>query len=339
MSSRSPNASASQFGWDFQYNAGIVMMLKNIKDAKSVRIEGKTEDIELELNDGQKIFGQAKGFVDPADVHNAKAKLSKALETLAEDVKTGRAKSLVYVTNSPNPFNDDKTISRFSGEYSHVPYKDLPKSCQDTIAEMCAKSHITLPMESFSVLVFDFCGDGENRYRIVRQLANELLAELGLSDRGWGTRAVERWQIEFTHNASQKDLDRTVTKGDMIWPLVVWACEGKPRVEDIEGFDPGEIDEIEEKYRTLIADNVDRFEFVTKVNAAFDDFRVKSINQADGPAGMYRRFVSSEWSKFRSDFDLSDCDERVAQGVISIILEKIIRSNRIISRIRQGVRL
>lgn len=339
MGTPSPNASASQFGWDFQYNAGIVMMLKNIKDAKSVRIEGKTDDIELELNDGQKIFGQAKGFVDPTDTHNAKAKLSKALSTLSEDVKTGRAKSLVYVTNCPNPFNDEKTISRFSGDCSHVPYKDLPKSCQATINEMCSKSHLDIPVESFSVLVFDFCGDGENRYRIIRQLANELLAEIGLSDRGWGTKVVERWQMEFAQNASQMDLARSITKGGMIWPLVVWACEGKPKAEDMKGFDIAEIDEIEEKYRSLISDGADRFDLVTKVNAAFDDFRKKSSTQVDGPTEMFGRFVSSEWSSFRSEFDLADCDERVAQGVVSLILEKIVRSGRYIRKIRQGVRL
>ena len=34
------NASASAFGWDFQANAALVLMLENIKNAKSVRVEG-----------------------------------------------------------------------------------------------------------------------------------------------------------------------------------------------------------------------------------------------------------------------------------------------------------
>ena len=38
------NAASVEFGWDFQHNAGIMIMLMNIKDAKSIKIEGKSED-------------------------------------------------------------------------------------------------------------------------------------------------------------------------------------------------------------------------------------------------------------------------------------------------------
>ena len=44
------NASASAFGWDFQVNAAIVLMLENIADAEFVRVEGETEDIEITLS-------------------------------------------------------------------------------------------------------------------------------------------------------------------------------------------------------------------------------------------------------------------------------------------------
>ena len=43
------NASASAFGWDFQANSAILLMLENIKDAKRVRVEGADEDIEITL--------------------------------------------------------------------------------------------------------------------------------------------------------------------------------------------------------------------------------------------------------------------------------------------------
>jgi len=43
------NASASNFGWHFQINAAIVLMLENIEFADAVRVEGATQDIELYL--------------------------------------------------------------------------------------------------------------------------------------------------------------------------------------------------------------------------------------------------------------------------------------------------
>ena len=52
---KSTNASASAFGWDFQSNAAIMLMLKNIKVATSVKVEGKTEDIEITLDNGNVI--------------------------------------------------------------------------------------------------------------------------------------------------------------------------------------------------------------------------------------------------------------------------------------------
>lgn len=42
------------FGFDFQINAAIVLMLKNIKSLETIRIEGNYEDIELQLK--QKVF-------------------------------------------------------------------------------------------------------------------------------------------------------------------------------------------------------------------------------------------------------------------------------------------
>lgn len=46
--SKSRRANAVIFGFDFQVNAAIVLMLENIEDLKSLRLEGNYEDIELE---------------------------------------------------------------------------------------------------------------------------------------------------------------------------------------------------------------------------------------------------------------------------------------------------
>jgi len=35
------NASSSAFGWDFQSNAAIMLMLKNMERASKVKVEGK----------------------------------------------------------------------------------------------------------------------------------------------------------------------------------------------------------------------------------------------------------------------------------------------------------
>ena len=44
---KSRRANAVLFGFDFQRNAAIILMLENIKELQSIRLESKNEDIEL----------------------------------------------------------------------------------------------------------------------------------------------------------------------------------------------------------------------------------------------------------------------------------------------------
>lgn len=73
------NASASAFGWDFQANSAILLMLENIKEAKRVRVEGANEDIEITLQDHTKIYAQAKAVEKPDDTSHVIDKLTKII--------------------------------------------------------------------------------------------------------------------------------------------------------------------------------------------------------------------------------------------------------------------
>ncbi len=57
------NASPRVFGFDFQVNATIFLLLDNIKELKAIRMEGASEDIELTMNNGSQIMAQAKGII------------------------------------------------------------------------------------------------------------------------------------------------------------------------------------------------------------------------------------------------------------------------------------
>lgn len=62
-------ATSLLFGIDFQTNAAIVLMLENIKEMSTVRVEGE-EDIEIQLNDGSYVLAQAKSVVDSSTDYN-----------------------------------------------------------------------------------------------------------------------------------------------------------------------------------------------------------------------------------------------------------------------------
>ena len=78
--SKNRRAQAVFFGFDFQVNAAIVLMLENIQELNSLKLEGNYEDIELELNTGEYILAQAKSVEKSSvDFQNVRNNLKKAL--------------------------------------------------------------------------------------------------------------------------------------------------------------------------------------------------------------------------------------------------------------------
>jgi hypothetical protein len=330
----STNASPSAFGWDFQVNAGIVLLLMNIGEAESVKIEGTTEDVEITFANGQKVFAQAKSIFDPDDTSHAIDKLEGALKTLNNASTSPEAERLVYVTNSPNPFIDVKTMTAFTGSCAYLPYANLPQVCKDRIDTICTRQRHTLPRNNLAVLVFDFRGDGENRYRIVKEKVNELLAQLSLSDRGWGKQTLNIWHSEFGHNASQHDLQKCVTKKQMIWPLIVWLCEVGADDVRFNDCDESESNELLTRYKVVICDSAERFEFVTKVMTAYSGFEpgLQSKTRTD-------RFVSERWEDFKSEFALPNAEDSILGKIVKIAVHNVIKSRRHIDSVKKAVNL
>jgi len=115
---KSTNASASAFWWDFQSNAAIMLMLKNIKIATAVKVEGEKEDIEITLDNGNTIYSQAKSVFDPYnDFNNVIAKLKAGLKTLNSVGDIENVAQLIYITNSATELGVSETYVRPNEDY------------------------------------------------------------------------------------------------------------------------------------------------------------------------------------------------------------------------------
>lgn len=195
----SRNATPSSFGWDFQINAAIVLMLDNIKAIKSVRLEGKKEDIELLLESNQNIYAQAKSVMQIDDYRNVRRNLKAGLETLNDDAEHKDYHKLIYVTNSPNPFNLENTMSAFYG-HSQLSYADLPKTCRDIIdneivnkpLQYINKSNLEIHTIPF------FTDDFQQRYRVIKDGVDKFLYELNNNTRGMADELLKIWQHDFS---------------------------------------------------------------------------------------------------------------------------------------------
>ncbi len=146
-------ANAVMFGFDFQVNAAIVLMLENMNDLKSLRLEGNFEDIELELENQEYILAQAKAVENSSiDFKNVRANLNKALFSLSEGAQKSNTKQLILITNSPNPLNEDSSKNLFLG-VAHREYKTLPESSQSLINNYLSKIEQPLATNKFMVQI------------------------------------------------------------------------------------------------------------------------------------------------------------------------------------------
>lgn len=154
--SGSSNASPEVFGFDFQVNATIFLLLDNIEELQSVRMEGATEDIELSLNNNKQIMAQAKSVVKGStDFSNVRSKLKKAIETLSA-ADGNSIEQLILITNSKNPLNDEFSKGYFYGLPTRIGYDDLPKESQAIIDEIADKIDKPLDKHKFRIYYFMF---------------------------------------------------------------------------------------------------------------------------------------------------------------------------------------
>jgi len=331
----SRNATPSSFGWDFQINAAIVLMLENIKTIKSVRVEGKKEDIELLLENKKNIYAQAKSVMRIDDYRNIRKKLKMGLETLNDDAAHQDYHKLIYVTNSPNPFDLDNTMSAFYG-HSRLSYTDLPQVCKDIIDNEIANKplqYIDISNLEIHVIPF-FTDDFQQRYRVIKDSVDKFLFELNNNTRGMADELLEIWQHEFFQNCTQGDLDLVIKKKDLMWSIIVLQSQLHPEHTLLEEYDDGAVEEIIRSYRYLINNRCEKFEFISQV--LFDYRNFKSDEKGNKKVV---EFIAAKCDDYKHVFELNKICDEVQEIVVKIILQKIIINRFLANDIAKKVNL
>ena len=144
------------------------------------------------------------------------------METLSDAAKKGDGSLFTYVTNSSNPFNNQRTLSYFTGR-THLGFDELPDAAQNKINEIIQKNGYTdLDVHKLDVRVIPFYGnDLKNRYKEIQACVNEFLSEVNVDVQGINTDIMEIWQKDLFQNATQSDTTISISKEKMIWPLIV----------------------------------------------------------------------------------------------------------------------
>lgn len=324
------------FGFDFQVNAAIILMLENINDLQSLRLEGNYEDIDLTLNDGKHILAQAKAVKNSStDFRNVRQKLREALTSLSEACQAVDAKQLILITNSPNPFNDDASRSIFWGP-THRDFSTLPPSAQAIITDYLGKIITPLDPNRFTVQVFPFETDNDlERYKVVMQEIDNFIGSLNINIPGLGKRLLEVWHWDIFTNGSKTNAAIQLDKKSIIWPIMVIATDIAKCDDDfLNQFDSAVYDEIVHHYKDTIDNCCERIEFFTRVLSDYNSF-----HSGKRPSDRMNDFVEQTWKNYYEEFTVPGMDAETQEGLTKVVLYNIVRRRITIDKIKQGVNL
>lgn len=335
---KSRRANAVLFGFDFQRNAAIVLMLEHIRDLRSVRMEGNEEDIELTLENGQKILAQAKAIEkSSSDFTNVRANLKKALISLSEGNQKTNAQQLIFITNSPNPFNDADSRSVFGGLPTRRSFDTLPTSAQKIVKGYLTDIENPLDLGKFTVQVFPFeTDDDAEKYKAVKQVTDDFIGSLNYNaSPGIGAWLLQVWHDQIFINGTKKDVSIQLDKKSVIWPILVYETDINRCSESfIDQFEIGVYEEVTRLYGDIINSCCERVEFFTKILYDYTQFP-STKKQMD----KCQDFIACCWENYKSEFTSEDIDDETLEALIKIILYNIIRRRIAINKIRQEVNL
>lgn len=326
-------ADAVIFGFDFQVNAAIVLFLENIKDVKSLRLEGDYEDIELELNTGEYILAQAKAVEKASDdFRNVRANMKKALESLSEASQKTKTKELIVVTNSPNPFNDKDSRDAFYG-HSHRTYDSLPKSAKRIVDGYLNKTISPLERKKLKIQVIPFeTDDDKERYKVIMQSINDFIEEIDPNMAGLGKKIFNVWHCEIFKSGEIHNTKIKLQKKDIIWPLLVLITENKSFDETFLGqFDSGLYSEVVNRFSDTIENHCERCEFFIKILSEYNSFKSDIKSMKD----KLNEFIEKNWRIFSEEFEEESLDAEVKEAITKIVMHHVISRKYAIKKVKE----
>lgn len=329
------SASPVLFGFLFQANAAIVLMLENMKELKSIRLECN-EDIDIELIDGSYVLAQAKSVVKAStDFTHVRANVNKGMASLSDGAQKVNARELVYITNSPSPFNDDVSKNLFYGN-SIEKYENLPPSTKEIIDTYLSQLRLPLDKNKLVIRAFPFEGDDDRqRYKVVWDVISDFMGRIGLGEYGYRQKLHEVWEGMLYRSGSKSNKEIKLGKKDIIWPIIV-CVTGQGNLDRnalyCTGLDDSEFEEINNRYREIIDYCSERFDLVAKV---ISDFTTAGIKDRDA----VNMFINDHWNDYTDDVELDSMDEEIRSSLIKIIMYTILSKKYVINRIKKGVNL
>lgn len=327
-------ASAVIFGFQFQINAAIYLMIKYFSDFDKIKVEGGQEDIEVFLHSNKKIYAQAKSKQFPTkDNKGHSEKLKEALRTLS-NVDDYENHDLMYISNlEENPLNSG--TKEFEG-LSFLRYDELKEESKKKIDNQILKEKYNIDTSKLIIAKIPFYGDDwEQRHKEISKKMAEFVSNISPSLSSFANKIITIWEDEFLHNASVKSPKITINKENVVWGLVV--C--KLQLDDVKKFDEKlEIEEINfleaiDEYEKIIDIKSSSFLDYNKIISLYSQYKLKNVKSLS----IYEFIKDKKNEIFNLIFPDKSKDDIVLQACAKIIAKEIILRSKSIEEIKRGV--
>lgn len=328
----STQASATVFGFQFQINAAIYLMLKYFSVFEKIKVEGKQEDIELTLNNKKKIFAQAKSKEFPTkDNAGHSLKLKEALRTLSY-VKCKDEHELMYISNlEDNPLNSG--TNEFNG-VTFLKYDELKEASKKKIDLQIEMNEYVIDRDKLVIAKIPFYGDDmEQRHKEINRKLSEFVSEVSPSLSSFSNKILTIWEEEFLHNSAVREPSMTINREKVIWGLIV--C--KLQVDDVRKYDErlgiDEIDFLEsiDEYEKIIDIKSSTFLDYNRIISLYNQYKLKN-----NKGTIYDFIKDEEKNIFKLIFPDKD-ETLILLACSKIIAKEIISRSKSIEEIKRGV--
>lgn len=335
------NAQASAFGWDFQSSLALFLIADDIANLKHVKVEGKTEDIELVYKDGSNVFIQSKSQLNPYSTSNSNKHLKNGIKTLINASQKNEYSHLLYGTNISNPFVLKKFAALFSGGPTNHSFNELPIELKNKTIKIVNKvakeeklSLANFDYNRFSVITLPFYGDDDNtRYRFVKEKILYFLDKIGLNGIQ-SNKIFNNFLFDFTKNPVKSI---NIEKEDLAWSIIIFALDTN-NDEFFEEFDLdiAEEDAIQNIYTNFIERKSLEFTLLTEVRQNF--IELYSSGTLGTKRGSTVNFINKTAEVYEKKLFYDETTD-LTLAVTKFILWKILKKRKIVERISKEIGL
>jgi hypothetical protein len=120
----------------------------------------------------------------------------------------------------------------------------------------------------------------------------------------------------------------------MIWPIIASVCKINEEAARLIDYDNQDIDEIIDKYRKVINNKSEKFDFRSFVLSDYKEFNHKMTSKES-----IKSFTKVCWQNYKKYFDLKSADKATEEAVIKLTIANILRSRSTIANIKVKVNL